>query len=177
MYFYREVKVYHISFLILQSTNRHPPPSRPNKVYRTANLKATEYIFAYMYVCIYIHIYTYISLTCIHTHTHTHTRIYISSSSSSSSSSSYRSIFWLVGWNYGKPFFSSLYNCQLLCFWRLVWNNIFEVSLWPFSLYIYIWESNGKLPPRTCQGCIVPEPYRSHDWVLVPANPASKAEY
>ena len=38
-------------------------------------------------------------------------------------------------------------------------------------------ESNGKLPPRTCPGCSVPEPYRSHDWALVPANPASKAEY
>ena len=38
-------------------------------------------------------------------------------------------------------------------------------------------ESNGKLPPSTCPGCSVPEPYRSHDWALVPANPASKAEY
>jgi hypothetical protein len=38
-------------------------------------------------------------------------------------------------------------------------------------------ESNGKLPPRTCPGCSVPEPYRSHDWALVPASPASKAEY
>ena len=24
-------------------------------------------------------------------------------------------------------------------------------------------ESNGKLPPKTCPGCSVPEPYRSHD--------------
>ena len=31
-------------------------------------------------------------------------------------------------------------------------------------------ESNGKLPPRTCPGCSVPEPYRSHDWLL-PARP------
>ena len=31
--------------------------------------------------------------------------------------------------------------------------------------------------PRTCLGCSVPEPYRSHDWALVPASPASKAEY
>jgi hypothetical protein len=38
-------------------------------------------------------------------------------------------------------------------------------------------ESNGKLPPRTCPGCSVPEPYQSHDWALVPASPASKAEY
>ena len=38
-------------------------------------------------------------------------------------------------------------------------------------------ESNGKLPPRTCPGFSVPEPCRSHDWALVPANPASKVEY
>jgi len=31
--------------------------------------------------------------------------------------------------------------------------------------------TNGKLPPRTCPGCSVPEPYRSHDWALVPAKP------
>ena len=35
-------------------------------------------------------------------------------------------------------------------------------------------ESHGKLPPRTCPGYSRPEPYRSHDWALVPANPASK---
>jgi len=38
-------------------------------------------------------------------------------------------------------------------------------------------ENNGKLPPRTCPGCSVPEPYQSHDWALVSASPASKAEY
>ena len=41
-------------------------------------------------------------------------------------------------------------------------------------MYIYTYisgESNGNLPPRTCPGCIVPEPYRSHDWALVPAKP------
>ena len=32
-------------------------------------------------------------------------------------------------------------------------------------------ESNGKLPPRTCSGCSVPEPYQSHDWALVSAKP------
>ena len=31
-------------------------------------------------------------------------------------------------------------------------------------------ESNGNLPLRTCPGCSVPEPYRSPDWVLVPAK-------
>jgi len=30
---------------------------------------------------------------------------------------------------------------------------------------------SGKLPRSTCPGCSVPEPYRSHDWVLVPAKP------
>jgi len=32
-------------------------------------------------------------------------------------------------------------------------------------------ESNGNLPLRTSPGCSVPEPYRSPDWVLVPAKP------
>jgi hypothetical protein len=49
--------------------------------------------------------------------------------------------------------------------WRRKWERLKEG------------ESNGKLPPRSCPGCSVPEPYRSHDWALVPANPASKAEY
>jgi len=31
-------------------------------------------------------------------------------------------------------------------------------------------ESNGKLPPRNCPGCSVPEPYRSLDRALVPAK-------
>ena len=44
--------------------------------------------------------------------------------------------------------------------WRLKW-----VSL-------KVGESNGKLPPRTCPGCSVPEPYRSYDWSLVPAKPS-----
>ena len=26
-------------------------------------------------------------------------------------------------------------------------------------------------PKKTCLGCSVPEPYRSHDWALVPAMP------
>jgi len=30
---------------------------------------------------------------------------------------------------------------------------------------------------RACPGSSVPEQYRSHDWALVPASPASKAEY
>jgi len=39
------------------------------------------------------------------------------------------------------------------------------------------WGKQWQTTPRTCPGCSVPEPYRSHDWALVPANPASKAEY
>jgi len=45
------------------------------------------------------------------------------------------------------------------CTWRLKWERL------------KAGESNGKLPPRTCPGCSVPEPYRLHDWALVPAKP------
>jgi len=37
-------------------------------------------------------------------------------------------------------------------------------------------QSNGKLPLRTCPGCSVPEPYRSPDWALVPAQIGLRAE-
>jgi len=37
-------------------------------------------------------------------------------------------------------------------------------------------ESNGKLPLRTFPGCSVPEPYRSPDWALVPAQTSPRAE-
>jgi hypothetical protein len=37
--------------------------------------------------------------------------------------------------------------------------------------------SNGKLPLRTCPGCTVPEPYRSPDCALVPAQTGPRAEY
>jgi len=40
-----------------------------------------------------------------------------------------------------------------------------------FPNNVHMGESNGKLPPRTFPGCSVPEPYRSHDWALVPAKP------
>jgi len=43
--------------------------------------------------------------------------------------------------------------------WRLKWERL------------NAGESNVKLPPRTCPGCSVPQPYRSHDWALVPAKP------
>ena len=50
--------------------------------------------------------------------------------------------------------------------WRLKWERL------------KAGEGNGKLPSRTCPVCSVPEPYRSHDWALVPAKPAAfKAEY
>ena len=38
-------------------------------------------------------------------------------------------------------------------------------------------EKQWQITPRTCPGCSVSEPYLSHDWALVPANPASKAQY
>jgi hypothetical protein len=43
--------------------------------------------------------------------------------------------------------------------WRRKWEHL------------KAWESNGKLPLRTCLECSVPEPYRSPDWVPVPAKP------
>ena len=49
-----------------------------------------------------------------------------------------------------------------------------------YIIYIYIQilgEINGKLPLRTCPGCSVPEPYRSPDWALVPAQTSPKADY
>ena len=44
-------------------------------------------------------------------------------------------------------------------------------------IYIYMGESNGNLPLRICPGSSVPEPYRSPDWVLVPAKTGLRAEY
>jgi hypothetical protein len=41
---------------------------------------------------------------------------------------------------------------------------------------IYRRGSNGNLPIRTCPGCIVPEPYQSPDWALVPAKTGPRAE-
>ena len=38
-------------------------------------------------------------------------------------------------------------------------------------------ESNGNPPLRICPGCSVPGPYRSPDWVLVPAKTSLRAEY
>jgi len=38
-------------------------------------------------------------------------------------------------------------------------------------------ENNGNLPLRIFPGCSVPEPYRSPDWVLVPAKTGLRAEY
>ena len=43
--------------------------------------------------------------------------------------------------------------------------------------HIYAGGKQWQTTPKTCPGCSVPEPYRSHDWALVPASPASKAEY
>ena len=43
--------------------------------------------------------------------------------------------------------------------------------------YTDMGKSNGNLPLRICPGCSVPEPYRSPDWVLVPAKTGLRAEY
>jgi len=49
-------------------------------------------------------------------------------------------------------------NTQL-CVSQTQQNRImFIIILWQHS-----GESNGKLPPRTCPGCSVSEPYRSHE--------------
>jgi len=42
---------------------------------------------------------------------------------------------------------------------------------------IYMGESNGKLPLRTCPGYSVPEPYQSPDCALVSAQTGPRAEY
>ena len=63
--------------------------------------------------------------------------------------------------------------CLCLCLCVCVWRRRGFVQ-WE---RLKAGESNGKLPPSTCPGCSVPEPYRSHDWALVPASPASEAEY
>jgi hypothetical protein len=46
----------------------------------------------------------------------------------------------LIGWHLSiwiccQTFFSLLYNCQLLCFWRLSLSTVIEVFPWPFSRY------------------------------------------
>ena len=35
-------------------------------------------------------------------------------------------------WNFCKPFFSLLYNCQLLCFWQLALSIVVKVFPWAF---------------------------------------------
>ena len=55
----------------------------------------------------------------------------------SSSSSFSLSFNFLIGWqhpiwNCCKPFFSMLYNCQLLCFWPLALSTVIDVFPWPF---------------------------------------------
>jgi len=53
------------------------------------------------------------------------------------------------------------------------YNNL----LFYFTYYNLLGESNGNLPLRICPGCSVPGPYRSPDWVLVPAKTGLRAEY
>jgi hypothetical protein len=54
-------------------------------------------------------------------------------------------------WNCWKPFFSLLYNCQLLCFWRLALNIVVEAI---FSGYCFFKDVHYKLVMPKCM------PYR-----------------
>ena len=53
-------------------------------------------------------------------------------------------------------------RCGRTSIWRREWERL------------KAGESNGKLSPRTCPGCSMPEQYRSLDQALVPASRASK---
>jgi hypothetical protein len=53
-----------------------------------------------------------------------------------------------------------------------------DVQTWRWCEELeFDWESNGKLPLKICPGCSLPEPYRSPDWALVPAQTGPRAEY
>ena len=57
-------------------------------------------------------------------------------------------------------------------------NKVLEKKVYIYIyIYIYTGESNGNLPLIICPGFSVPEPYRSPDWVLVPAKTGLRAEY
>jgi len=63
--------------------------------------------------------------------------------------------------------------CVLYCLYCVCIVSCMHIYSYFFFVCTSVGESNGTLPPRTCPGCSVTEPYRSHDWALVPANPAS----
>jgi hypothetical protein len=57
----------------------------------------------------------------------------------------------LIGWQLSiwicsKPFFSFLYNCQLLCFWQLAVSTVVEVFPQPFFRILLI--ISGKFSAR-----------------------------
>jgi hypothetical protein len=52
----------------------------------------------------------------------------------------------------------------------LVNAGLFRPTFYLINVYLDVGESNGKLPLRTCLECSVPEPYRSPDWALIPAQ-------
>jgi len=67
---------------------------------------------------------------------------------------------------------------------HFVFNIFFRIIVpWRGGTWYQKWEhlkageSNGKLPVRTCSGCGVPQPYRSPDWALVPAQTGPRAEH
>ena len=57
-------------------------------------------------------------------------------------------------WNCCKPFFSLLYNCQLLCFWRVALSIVVEVFPWPFfSRYCSFKDVYYNLVMPNCMPC------------------------
>ena len=62
-----------------------------------------------------------------------------------------------------------------LCSFCSFKENVNAVEL--FLRMMHPGESNGNLPLGICPACSVPEPYRSPDWVLVPAKTGLRAEY
>ena len=75
-----------------------------------------------------------------------------------------------------------MYVCMCVCVYICMYVYMCVCIYMYICVCVYICiykagESNSKLPLRTCPGCSVPEPFQSHDWALLNANPASKAEY
>ena len=61
----------------------------------------------------------------------------------------------LIGWQLSiwiccKPFFSLLYNCQLLCFWRLALSIVVEVFPRPFFGICFFMDVYYKLVMLNC---------------------------
>ena len=74
--------------------------------------------------------------------------------------------------NLGKNYYPRSYSPTVPPFAARISRVVADgVTWWVKGERLKAGESNGKLPPRIWPGCSVPEPYRSHDWALVPAKP------